>query len=67
MHIAGMPLKDLLDRPSLVYEILKTLGKSQSLPELMNPGEIYDLDIVEECPDYFIVLKDGTIGVFNPI
>jgi hypothetical protein len=67
LHITGMPVRDLLDRPSLVYEILKTLGKSQGLPDLMNPGDIYDLNVVEEYPDYFIVLKNGTISIMNPI
>lgn len=67
IHVTGMSLKDLIDRPGLVYEIVKAIGKSQGLPDLQEPGDIHDLDIVSEYPDYFVNLNEGIIRIINPI
>lgn len=67
IHVSGITLKDLQERVGLVYEIVKAIGKSQGLPELENPGDIYDVEIVSDYPDYFVDLRNGIIRIITPI
>jgi hypothetical protein len=67
IHVTGMDLTDLQERIGLVYEIVKAIGKSQGLKDLMEPGDIHDVGVVTDDPDYFVILKEGRINIINPI
>lgn len=65
LAVYGINQKELLENYGLIYEILKTIGKRMSVPELLEPEDIGGVSIETEFPDYVIKVDKGDIKIID--
>ena len=63
--VYGISHADLMKNYGLIYEILKTIGKKMSVPELMEPEDIGGVSIEKEFADYVVEVKNGNIKILD--
>jgi hypothetical protein len=63
--VLGCPVDFLLKNPSLIYEILKTIGHKMGLEYLKKINDLSDVSIVQDMPDFIVKVDKGEIKVLD--
>lgn len=63
--VMGYELDDLKQNPSLIYEILKTIGFTLGIDYLKDIEDFSDVEIETENPDFVVKVNKGKIEVVD--